>query len=178
MNNYEQILAAAHFAADKHKFQRRKGYLRIPYINHPLKVAHTLTISGENDSKLLISALLHDVLEDTNTTESELIDLFGKEITSIVKEVTDDMKLPDLQRKELQVIKAPHLSREAKLIKIADKLCNINDILCYPIHWSRARKVRYAEWSLRVFEGCKGQNEKLDKYFLEVQQKAISILKR
>lgn len=67
MNDIELLIKSAEFAAEKHKFQRRKGFLRIPYINHALKVCKLLSDVGELDIDLLVSAILHDVLEDTNT---------------------------------------------------------------------------------------------------------------
>jgi guanosine-3',5'-bis(diphosphate) 3'-pyrophosphohydrolase len=170
------LLEAAEFAADKHKFQRRKGSLSIPYINHPIKVSKLIAESGTSDLNLLIAALLHDTLEDTDTTEIELTDKFGKEVASLVLEVTDNMKLSQTERKELQVTKAPNLSANAKILKIADKICNINDMLNYPISWSRKRKIRYVEWSKRVVQGCKGQNVFLDKIFEETCGNALKVL--
>lgn len=82
------------------------------------------------------------------------------------------MKLNELERKELQVRKAPFLSKKAKLIKIADKYCNINDLINYPINWTKSRKLNYINWSLRVYEGCKGENKKLDNIFLSICEKA------
>ncbi len=141
-----KLLETAEFAADKHKFQRRKGSLHIPYINHPISVCKLIAESGISDLNLLMAALLHDILEDTDTTEIELTDKFGIEVVSLVLEVTDNMKLKESERKELQVKKASSLSSKAKMLKIADKICNINDMINYPINWSRKRKIYYIEW--------------------------------
>ena len=171
------LLKAADFAADKHKMQRRKGYLRIPYINHPLKVALILTDAGESSIDLIISALLHDVLEDTPTTKNEIENIFGLNVLSIIIEVTDNMSLSEKERKAEQIIKAPGLSDSAKKIKIADKICNIRDILNYPIHWSRKRKLRYVEWSKQVVDCCCGVNQVLDEWFEEVYKKGTNAFK-
>ena len=174
MNDTLKIIEACDFAAFKHKFQRRKGYLRIPYINHPIKVSNLIANSGETNVNLLIAALLHDTLEDTDTNEQELADLFGINVLNIVKEVTDNMLLREKERKELQVTKAPYLSQYAKIIKIADKICNMNDILNYPLMWRRARKLHYFQWSMRVFNNCKGINNQLDTLFIETHNRGIA----
>ena len=121
------IIDACEFAADMHKYQRRKGYLRIPYINHPIKVCKLIADSGEIETNIMIAALLHDVIEDTNASPTDITERFGIDVTKIVLEVSDNMNLPEMERKELQVIKAPDLSHYAKIIKIADKICNMNE---------------------------------------------------
>lgn len=176
MENIELFILAIEFAAEKHKLQRRKGFLKIPYINHPVKVCKLLNEVGENNNDLLIAAILHDVLEDTATTKQELEAMFGKKILELVLEVTDDMSQPENIRKTLQVTKAKNLSVNAKLLKIADKYCNISDLINYPINWSRERKLNYVKWAMQVFEGCKGNNKLLDKMFSDICQKAIAII--
>lgn len=159
------ILKAASYAAGKHYSQRRKGYKEIPYINHPIGVARILTENGITDPDILVAALLHDVLEDTNGTEEEIEQLFGKRVLQIVLEMTDDMREPSELRKARQVKEAPSLSNEAKQIKIADKICNIYDIINFPIKWSTRRKYRYILWAEKVVDGCRGINPSLEKIF-------------
>jgi guanosine-3',5'-bis(diphosphate) 3'-pyrophosphohydrolase len=78
-----EILRALHFAADKHRLQRRKGADRDPYINHPIAVAETLArVGGVRDAKVLQAAILHDTIEDTKTTPEELERHFGKRACS------------------------------------------------------------------------------------------------
>lgn len=177
-DNILKLLESLEFAANKHKFQRRKGSLKIPYINHPVKVCKLLAESGESDIEILLAAILHDTLEDTDTSELELTDRFGTIVTSLVIEVTDNMKLPEKERKELQVINAAQLSSKAKMIKVADKICNIDDILTYPITWTKRRKRNYIEWAKKVCEGCKGQNLILDRKFGEIYNKGMELLSR
>jgi len=118
-------LAAIAFAADKHRDQRRKNAAASLYINHPI----TLTNEAEiDDERVLIAAVLHDTLEDTETTVQELVRHFGKEIADIVLEVSDDKTLSKAARKQQQIDHAPHISRRVKLVKLADKICNLRDI--------------------------------------------------
>jgi guanosine-3',5'-bis(diphosphate) 3'-pyrophosphohydrolase len=98
------LLKAANFAAKKHRNQRRKDSARTPYINHPIGVANILTEEGDvDDIATLQAALLHDTVEDTDTTLEEIEQIFGEEVRKIVDEVTDDKRLPYEERKRLQV---------------------------------------------------------------------------
>jgi len=164
-NQTALILKAANYAAGKHYSQRRKGYKEIPYINHPIRVAYILTENGITDPDILVAALLHDILEDTDGTEKEIEDLFGSRVLKIVLEMTDDMSESSSIRKARQVREAPGLSDEAKQIKIADKICNIYDIINYPIKWSTSRKYKYILWAEQVVEACRGLNPGLEKMF-------------
>src|SRR5687768_13721156 len=84
------LLRAAAFAALKHRDQRRKGQGATPYINHPLAVANVLANEARiNDPVVLAAALLHDTVEDTETTHDELVAEFGVAIAGVVAEVTD-----------------------------------------------------------------------------------------
>ena len=159
------ILKAANYAAGKHYSQRRKGYKEIPYINHPIRVALILSENGISDPDILVAALLHDVLEDTDGTEKEIEELFGSRVLKIVLEMTDNMNEPSDIRKAKQVEEASTLSDEAKQIKIADKICNIYDIINYPLRWSTRRKYKYILWAEQVVEGCRGINPGLEKIF-------------
>src|SRR5258707_640469 len=124
-----RLLSALSFSAQKHRHQRRKDLDSSPYINHPIEVARILAEIGKVvDLRILIAAVLHDTLEDTETTPSELEELFGQEVRRLVEEVTDDKTLEKSIRKELQVKKVGGLSVGAKMIRIADKICNVRDI--------------------------------------------------
>lgn len=171
----DNLFDALKFAAEKHVSQRRKGCDLVPYINHPIKVAHLLSHAGEKDPDLLSAALLHDVLEDTCTTEDELREKFGNKVTNLVLEVTDDMSLTYDDRKRYQIKKAPALSADAKKIKIADKISNIQDIITLPMTWSHRRKRQYFEWSEKVVEGCRGINDRLDEDFDKILREAFSV---
>src|SRR5437868_2489590 len=123
MNNLKNLLDAASFAAKKHRDQRRKGSDAEPYINHPLEVTNLLANVGKiTDYDILIAAILHDTIEDTETTKEELTERFGETVCSYVLEVTDDKSLEKHVRKQLQIEHAPHLSHGAKQIKLCDKI--------------------------------------------------------
>jgi len=168
-NIARDVLQAVEFAAHKHRDQRRRGVEASPYINHPIQVAELLSRVGEvDDLATLIAAVLHDTVEDTETTLYDLEDAFGSEIRHLVDEVTDDTSLPKAERKRRQIEHAPQLTDRAKLIKIADKTCNVRDVgHDPPDDWSEARRVDYLDWAEKVVAGCRGINEKLDSYFDE-----------
>jgi guanosine-3',5'-bis(diphosphate) 3'-pyrophosphohydrolase len=174
------ILEAALFAAEKHRNCRRKGPDATPYINHPITVARTLATVGEvDDIEVLQAALLHDTVEDTKTTPEELEATFGRGVRDLVMEVTDDKNLKKQERKRRQIEKAPHLSPRAKMIKIADKIANVTDIMeAPPADWSRERQAQYVKWSRNVVAGCVGQNEALDRFYEEIAEKATSRLRQ
>jgi guanosine-3',5'-bis(diphosphate) 3'-pyrophosphohydrolase len=165
--SHASLLKAISFAADKHRKQRRKDHEASPYINHPIAVAAVLAAEGGVDDEItLIAAILHDTVEDTKTTFEELEEMFGIEVTDVVREVTDDKGLLKAERKRLQVEHAPHASDRAKQIKIADKICNIRDIGNNPPKdWTEERKQKYLEWADEVVTGCKSVNPILDSVY-------------
>ena len=113
-----RIISAISFAADKHRNQRRKDIEASPYINHPIALANILANEASiEDEKVLVAAILHDTIEDTNTTAEELTAIFGAKITATVLDVTDDKSLDKHDRKQRQIEHAPHISKEAKLVK-------------------------------------------------------------
>lgn len=166
--NQEQgiFLKALAFAADKHSGQRRKGYKKLPYINHPINVAHLLSsLDRRANMTLLTAALLHDVLEDTDADPRFIGKTFGKEVLAIVREVTDDMRLPYRERKQRQVESSRSLSLAAKKIRLADKICNIRDIMKYPVSWSQGRKLAYIEFAGKVVDELRGTDARLERIF-------------
>ena len=152
------LLEALAFAAHKHRDQRRKDAEASPYINHPIALADVLVNEGGvGDVEVICAALLHDTVEDTATTHEELVDAFGSRIARTVAEVTDDKALAKAERKRLQVEHAPHLSREAKLVKLADKICNLRDVAERPpAGWDLARRQAYFDWAKQVIGGLRG----------------------
>ena len=161
------ILKAAHFAAQKHRDQRRKDKDVSPYINHPIFVANIISeISNVEDPVVLAAALLHDIIEDTETTVEELIDNFGKRVCSLVQEVTDDKTLPKLERKQRQIDHAKEISEGAALIKLGDKISNVTDITnTPPTDWDSNRRLEYFDWAEKVIINCPKVNTSLEKYF-------------
>ena len=130
-------------------------------------MAEVLARVGDvRDLTVLQAAILHDTLEDTDTSETELRDRFGAEVARIVVEVTDDKKLPKDERKRLQIEHAGSLSREAKLVKLADKICNVRDVQEDPPEkWNAERRRKYVAWSRQVVDRCRGTNAALERHF-------------
>src|SRR5438067_4409693 len=161
------LLKALAFAAHKHRDQRRKDADASPYINHPIALADVLVNeAGITDFEVLCAALLHDTVEDTATSHEELVDAFGSRIARIVAEVTDDKRLPKEERKRLQIEHAPHLSHEAKLVKLADKLCNLRDVAERPpAKWDLARRREDFDWAKQVIDGMRGAHPRLEAAF-------------
>ncbi len=149
------ILAAAHFAAQKHAAQRRKGAAGEPYVNHLLEVAQLVSSAlPAPDANLVIAALLHDTVEDVGVTKEELTERFGSDVAELVMEVTDDKSLPKAERKRLQVEQAPKKSVRAQYIKVADKISNLRSLLnSPPPDWDQERKHQYFEWAKQVVSG-------------------------
>ncbi len=161
------LIGALEFAADKHRNQRRKDAEASPYINHPIMLAKILAIEGGvEEGTVLCAALLHDTIEDTETTYEELAEQFGREIADVVREVTDDKSLPKAERKQLQIEHAPHLSRAAKLVKLADKIANLRDVADHPpSQWPLERRREYFDWAKRVVDGLRGTHARLEAAF-------------
>ena len=172
------ILKATHFAAQKHRDQRRKDEDASPYINHPISVAKIISeIGNVEDPEVLAGALLHDTLEDTETTVEELIDNFGERVCNLVQEVTDDKTLPKLERKQRQIEHAKELSEGAALIKLGDKISNVTDITnTPPTDWDSNRRLDYFEWAEEVINNCPRVNESLENHFAEVVRKGKKLI--
>jgi guanosine-3',5'-bis(diphosphate) 3'-pyrophosphohydrolase len=169
MKDFSLFLKALHFAADKHRDQRRKDEVASPYINHPIYVAQILAdIGGIDDVEVLCGAVLHDTVEDTETTLNEIELAFGLRIARIVEEVTDDKNLAKAARKQAQIDHAAHISREGALVKVADKIANIRDIASNPpSDWSTKRRQEYLDWAEQVVTQCRAESPELVSYFEE-----------
>ena len=130
-------------ASELHGNQKRK-YSGDPYVTHTIRVANTVKKYGGDDT-MVYAALLHDVLEDTPTTESDLISLLiktkelnlsqVKNVVNLVKELTDVYTTENYPstnrkgRKELEALRLGKISPRAQTIKYADLLDNSEDIL-------------------------------------------------
>lgn len=165
--DYAKLLAAISFAAHKHRAQRRKDAEASPYINHPLALAHVLATEGRvADLKTLMAAVLHDTIEDTETTYAELVEYFGKKVADVVMEVTDDKSLAKADRKRLQIEHAPNMSKRAALVKLADKTCNLRDMAhTPPADWPLKRRREYFDWAKAVVEGLPKVNKRMVQAF-------------
>ena len=129
VSNYmtKRLLEAIYFATNKHLKQKRKDKIT-PYISHPLGVALILsTISKDED--IVIAGVLHDVVEDTDTTPKEIEKLFGIKVAKLVLECSEkDRSLSWKERKDQVLDKIKTISDAAALIKSADVLHNLYEI--------------------------------------------------
>ncbi len=168
MSNDLVLLArAADYAARQHVAQRRKGERSEPYVNHLTEVASLLAEATDgNDVVLLLGGLLHDTLEDTDSTYEDLVERFGPEVAALVAEVTDDKALPKQDRKRLQIEKTASKSTRARLLKIADKTSNLRSLVTSPpAGWSIERLREYVVWARDVVRSCRGLNPRLEAAF-------------
>jgi len=161
------LIKALGFAAHKHRDQRRKDPEASPYINHPIALANVLANeAGVTEPIVLAAAILHDTVEDTDTNCEELDEQFGRQIRIIVLEVTDDKTTRRQERKDAQIKTSPYLSHEAKLVKLADKICNLRDVAdSPPPNWSLARRQEYFDWAKQVVDGLRGAHPRLEAIF-------------
>eukprot|EP00052_Salpingoeca_macrocollata_P005199 m.46087 g.46087 ORF g.46087 m.46087 type:complete len:231 (-) comp14731_c0_seq1:134-826(-) len=159
------LLRTVEFASFKHRQQKRKDADGTPYIQHPVGVASLIANVGQcNDLEILQAALLHDTVEDTDTSFEELELNFGANVTQLVRHVTDQKGLPKLERKRLQVEHAKQAPYGAKMVKLADKLYNLRDLVrCIPASWTVWRAQGYFVWSHAVVEQLAGTNAGLEK---------------
>ena len=168
------IIKAIHFATQKHTHQRRKNKTQDPYINHPIEVMSILADARVQEHPALLAAVLHDTVEDTNTTLQEIEERFGKKIAGIVSEVTDDKSLSKLRRKQLQIEHAKTASYCARLVKIADKISNLSNLLTDPpTTWSKEYIIGYAVWSQEVVLAMPPTDPELERRFFDLTKKII-----
>ena len=163
------VLKATQFAALKHFDQRRKDG-KTPYIIHPISVAMILSEIGSiEDPEILSAALLHDTLEDTDTSAHELDKNFGSRVRIIVEELTDNDMLTFSQSKQMQIENAPYLSKNATLVRIADKISNVSDVIENPpAEWNQKRCNKYVDWAEAVMNNCQKVNQDLENHFFEL----------
>ena len=174
MNSLVRLTQAYHFAAAKHVGQRRKGEAAEPYVNHLTEVAELAARALDGaDLDVIVAAVLHDTVEDTDTTFDEIAAVFGARVASLVAEVTDDKTLPNATRKRLQIEHAAHASPGAKIVKLADKTSNLRALVSSPPKgWPIARRAAYLDWSRQVVAGCRGVNPWLEGQFDEAARMA------
>lgn len=116
---------------------------------------------------------MHDAIEDQNVNAATIASEFGQSVADIVLEVTDDKSLPKAERKRLQVEHAAHKSREAKLVKLADKVSNVRAIADSPApDWTPERRLEYVRWARDVVAGLRGASSLLEQQFDDAVRRA------
>jgi len=168
---------ALHFAAVKHRGQRRKDAEASPYINHPIAVLAILSEEAAvGSTHVLCAAVLHDTIEDTETSAEELQAAFGCDVLQTVLAVTDDKALPKAERKRQQILRASSASHEARLVKLADKIANLRDLADQPPRdWDAARRLAYCRWAADVIDQLRGTHTELERLFDLAHARCVAI---
>jgi (p)ppGpp synthase/HD superfamily hydrolase len=162
MENHSKniVFWAAIFAHNAHaKRNQKRKYTGENYIVHPLAVAQ---IVGEvtPDLEMIAAAILHDTLEDTDTTKEELQEQFGARVASLVEEVTDVSKPSDGNRTIRKELDRQHLAKvspDAKTIKLADLIDNTKSIVQYDPSFAKV----YLKEKKALLEVLKEGNQEL-----------------
>ena len=120
------------FAVRAHAGTERRGK-GFPYIVHPME-AVAIVATMTSDQELLAAAALHDTVEDTDVTISQIREEFGERIASIVADESDSFmpEVPEEQswhtRKQAAIDRLSMASRDAKMVALGDKLSNMRAI--------------------------------------------------
>jgi guanosine-3',5'-bis(diphosphate) 3'-pyrophosphohydrolase len=157
------------FAAEQHRGQLRKGATGNPYFNHVVEVAEMVgNAIRASDDNLVAAALLHDVIEDSEATRGSLAEMFNEDIADLVGELTDEEGLGEEARRQAQIEHASDLSDRAKIVKIADKISNIEEMhRDPPAGWSIGKRLAYLEWGEAVVMQLQGACPILEDRFRE-----------
>ncbi|HMO40381.1 MAG TPA: HD domain-containing protein [Saprospiraceae bacterium] len=158
------------FATLKHlqKGQTIPG-TEIPYVVHLSNVAMEILIASQNTKNFNIEfaiqvALLHDTLEDTNTTFEELESEFGSEIAKGVLALTKNDLLPKSEKMLDSLNRTKELRKEVWAVKLADRITNLQKP---PQHWDISKKTEYKKEAKIILELLKGGNEFLENRLLK-----------
>lgn len=153
--DFEKLLKAVEFAAEKHEGQVRED-AETPYIISPIGISDLLwNVGSIRNVNILTSALLQDTLESTNATEDEIATLFGPRVLYIVKEVTND---PTLTNEENDLLKLLMMSSDGQLIKLAEGLYNVKDLYPMPTGWTEEKIEGSYMWAEKLLSEFRGTN--------------------
>lgn len=163
-----RLTKALAFAAEAHRNHRRKGASQEPYINHLIEVVDVVASVKCDDIEVLIAALLHDVLEDTNKNYQDVAAAFGGRVANIVQENTDDMTLQKSERRRARIESIGKKSREGRLVKFADLISNLRAIaVSPPAGWSNDRRHGYLDSCRGLVDAGRGANVEIERIFDE-----------
>ena len=178
MKEWVTVLRAADAAARWHVHQRRKGSAQEPYINHLLEVASLVAEATHGtDPDLVVAALLHDAIEDQEVPHELIAREFGNRVADLVQEVSDDKTSPKEDRKEEQIKTAHNKSKDAKIIKLADKASNLRSMtFSPPPNWSVKRRLEYIGWSKQVVAGLRGASPWLEQKYDDAAKEAERLI--
>jgi len=146
------LLKAIEFAIKRHGSQLRKraAGAPLPYVIHPVEVASMIADHTNMGEEVVVAAILHDVVEDTSTTLAEIERAFGSTVAGLVGELTDPPYRDTADKHAGQLARAPALSFPAKIVKLADKTCNVRDLRVNPPAWRLASRIGYLDHAVEV----------------------------
>lgn len=158
---YRAFEEAFAFANEKHGVQRLPGS-ELPYISHVARVCFELLLFADGESYelefMLVVAALHDTLEDTNTTEAELLERFGPKVLAAVKALSKDRRLPKTLQIEDSLNRILAEPKEVQLVKLADRIANLDRP---PANWSHEKISEYRKTSELIWTRLKGAHDGL-----------------
>ncbi|MBN2145467.1 MAG: bifunctional (p)ppGpp synthetase/guanosine-3',5'-bis(diphosphate) 3'-pyrophosphohydrolase [Candidatus Aureabacteria bacterium] len=161
-----RICEAVLFAAEAHKGQTRKDG-KTPYIFHPLRVAARVAKQAKSTEEMIISAYLHDVIEDCGVTRGQIEACFGPVCADYVYLLTNISKSLGIQprkaRKEFDAKRLASAPREVKIIKLCDRIDNLSEVS----HLDHGFQLLYIDESLFLYEHIRDGDEDLAKELLE-----------
>ena len=129
---YRELLEAVSFAARAHDGQLRKDRVT-PYASHPFRVCLVVRdIFGFDDPRMLITAILHDTIEDTTTDYDDLAERHGAEIAAWVGYLTKDKRLPEAERERVYIEHLKSAPWQVQVCKLADVFDNLMDVKHLP----------------------------------------------
>ena len=177
------IKLAQSFAEERHYGQVRKGSKGIPYFEHIKEVVELVKISSTKiDDSVIIASYLHDIVEDCKATRNEIKDLFGRDVIKLVEEMTDKPSNSETERWSNQIMAAKLLSVDASLIKLADKISNLESLFHDPpLSWNKKKITDYTRWGQKVVENLPYKNSillrRFNKICLQIDKKLSDIKK-
>ncbi|MDR3198819.1 MAG: HD domain-containing protein [Planctomycetaceae bacterium] len=173
---YQQTIE---FAAQRHGEQKISGN-GIPYVVHLSNVCMEILFTTQEtdnfDLPLAVQvALLHDVLEDTQTQEDELLKRFGRQVTSGVKALTKNDVLPKEERMLDSLRRIKQQPKEVWAVKLADRITNLQPP---PLHWNQAKIIQYRDEAQVIYDELKDGNAYLaERLKSEISKYAITIVR-
>ncbi len=145
----------------------------IPYVVHPVRITSILRAAGLSEfthEDTMIAALFHDLVEDTDTTLEEIRNQFGSKVASIVEEVSK----PEQGDKDEWLRSFKYASKEAKIVKMADRIDNLMDMDISS--WSNEKKKSYAEQGKIILKNCGNAHAKLARELKSVIEKVLDTI--
>lgn len=160
---------------DRHSGQTRKSKINgnvLPYFFHPIQVANLVYKFGAGTDDNMMAALCHDILEDTKTTEQELLNATNQNVVDIVKELT---YVPSNGTKEQYMLSFETATVEALIIKVADRLCNVADFKLTSPEYAK----KYFAKANSLFDSFRkrvGEDEILNKYGVDTEYSICTLI--